>query len=253
MELGLKGRKAIVTGATRGIGRAVADILAVEGCDIAFCARTAAKVAETAADLKKHGVAVHGTALNIREVDKYRAWLQSACDALGGLDILIANVSAGAGMDDENDWTRSFETDLMGTVRAVEVCLPAMKKSEAGSIIFMSSVGAAEEYVGPTPQNTLKAALLTYAKQLSQTQFKRGIRVNCVSPGPTEFPGSLWEMTQLAKPRLHKAAVAASPMRRLGVADEIARCVVFLASPAASWVVGTDLVVDGGYSKRIQF
>jgi 3-oxoacyl-[acyl-carrier protein] reductase len=253
MDLGLGGKRAIVTGATRGIGRQVAEMLADEGCDVAFCARGGEGVEATAAAIRKRGVKAHGAVCNLRDGTAYRAWLTQACEQLGGLDILVANASAGRSNDGEPDWKRGFEVDLMGTVRAVDVAIPHLKQSGTGSIIFVDSIGATEVYVGATPQNAFKAALLTYSKQLGQTLFKSGVRVNCVSPGPTVHAGSPWEMTELASPRTHKAMLGQQPSRRFGTPDEIARCIVFLASPAAGWVVGTNLVADGGASKRVQF
>jgi NAD(P)-dependent dehydrogenase (short-subunit alcohol dehydrogenase family) len=253
MDLGLSGKKAIVTGATRGIGRRVAELLAEEGCYIAFCARGEEGLRETEAAIRGRGVKAFGGTCNLRDGESYKAWLGRAVEQLGGADILVANVSAGRSNDGEPDWKRGFDIDLMGTVRAVEAVLPVMKQAGGGSILFMDSIGATETYVGPLPQNAFKAALLTYAKQLGQAHFRNGIRVNCVSPGPVAHASSTWEMTQFSSPRTHKAMLSQQPSRRFGTPDEIAKCAVFLASPAAGWVVGTNLVADGGASKRVQF
>ena len=253
MDLNLRGRRAVVTGATRGIGRAVAELLAHEGCNVAVCARGAEDVAETVDALRRRGVEAHGAALNVRDGPGLCAWVERAGDALGGIDILVANVSAGGGMDSERNWVRNFEIDLMAAVRACEAALPRLKRSEAGAVVLVGTMAASECFAGPMAYNALKAALLTYAKQLSQVLFRRGIRVNAVSPGPTEFPGSAWEMVRVATPKLYANTVRQQPLRRMASADEIARAVVFLASPAASWVCGTNLLVDGGFSRRIPF
>ena len=253
MDLGLAGRKAIVTGATRGIGRRIAEILADEGCSVGICARGEDGVRETVAALSGRGVKATGAALNVRNAPAYKAWLQSACEELGGLDILVANISAGGGMDSERNWYRNFEIDLMSTVRGVEVTLPFLKQSSAASILVIGTMAAAETFSGPMAYNAIKAALITYAQQLSQELMKVGIRVNCLSPGPTLFDGSAWEMVQIANKKFYSGVIRQQPARRMAVVDEIARPAVFLASPAASWVSGGHLLVDGGYSKRVQF
>lgn len=253
MDIGLRGRKAIVTGATRGIGRCVAEMLAREGCDVAICARGAEGIEETLRALREFGVRADGRALNVRDGEAYRTWLAEACAALGGVDIVIANVSAGGGMDSERNWNRNFEIDLLGTVRAVDATLPWLRRSDAGSIVIMGTMAAAETFGGPMAYNAMKAALVTYSKQLSQALMPGNIRVNCVSPGPTEFEGSAWEMVRLANPRLYSGTLRQHPQRRMATAQEIANGVVFLASPAASWVTGAHLLIDGGFSKRVQF
>lgn len=253
MDLGLKGRKAIVTGGTRGIGRAVAAVLAAEGCDIATCARGEEGVRETVGELQAQGIRAFGATLNARDTDAYRSWLGRACEELGGLDILVASLSAGGGMDSERNWYRNFEIDVMGAVRAVEAVLPQLKKSDAASIVIVGTMAASETFVGPMAYNAMKAALVTYGKQLSQAVAKRGIRVNVVSPGPTIFDGSAWEMVAIANRKLHSSVIRQQPQRRMATADEIARSIVFVASPAASWMQGSHLLVDGGFSKRVQF
>jgi 3-oxoacyl-[acyl-carrier protein] reductase len=253
MDLGLSGKKAIVTGGTRGIGRAVAGLLAHEGCGVAICARGAEGVAATVEQLRATGVTAYGGVLNARDGDAMRQWIGEASDSLGGLDILVASLSAGGGMDSERNWHRNFEIDVMSTVRAVETALPHLKKSTAGSVVIIGTMAASETFVGPMAYNAMKAALVTYSKQLSQLLAKRGIRVNCVSPGPTVFEGSAWEMVQVANKKLYASTLRQQPQRRMANVEEIARSVVFVASPAASWLCGSHLLVDGGFSKRVQF
>lgn len=253
MDLGLKGRKAIITGATRGIGRRIADLLASEGCDVAFCARKADQVAEAARDLQKHRVNIHGSVVNVKEADAYKAWLESAAETLGGVDIFIPNVSAGGGMEGEKSWYRNFEIDLMGTVRGCETLMPTLEESDGGSIVFISTTAAVETFLAPMAYNAIKAALITYAKQLSQTTFRNNVRVNTVSPGPIYFEGGAWAQIRADNEAFYDSIVAQQPSGRMGSPEEVARCVVFLASPAASWVSGVNLIVDGGFTKRVQF
>ena len=253
MELGLKGRKAIVTGATRGIGRAVADTFADEGCDVGICARGGKGVASTVDALRAKGVVATGGVLNARDGAAYRDWLISACEELGGLDIFVASLSAGGGMDSERNWHRNFEIDLMSAVRGVEAVLPWLEKSGVASVVVVGTMAASETFVAPMAYNSVKAALVTWSKQLAETLAPKGIRVNCVSPGPTIFEGSNWEMVRVARSRTYASVIRQHPQRRMATAEEIARSIAFIASPAASWVVGSHLLVDGGFSKRVQF
>ena len=254
MDLGLKGKKAIVTGATKGIGRRIAELLAREGCDIAICARKADEVAEAVAALQKLGVKAYGASVNVKEGEVYKAWLVKAAEQLGGCDIFIPNVSAGGGMDaGEKNWYRNFEVDLMGAVRGCDALMPVLKQSESGAIVFIATTAAVETFIAPMAYNALKASLITYAKQLSQVVFKRNIRINVVSPGPILFDGGSWDQIRASTPDFYNATLSQQPSGRMGTPEEVARCVVFLASPAAAWVTGVNLVVDGGFTKRVQF
>ena len=184
MDLGLKGKKAIVTGATKGIGRAVVEMLAAEGVNIGLCARTAEEVTETVGTIEARGVRAVGGAVNVRDGEAYKAWLTRTVEALGGCDIFIPNVSAGGGMDSEKNWVRNFEIDVLHTVRGCELLLPHLEKSGQGSVVIIGSTNAVETFVAPMAYNAMKAALITYSKQLSQFVGRKNVRVNTVSPGP---------------------------------------------------------------------
>ena len=251
MDLGLKGKKAVVTGGTRGIGRAIAEALAAEGADVAVCARHANEVDETVAALKARGVNACGAAVDISQGEAYQAWIAAAAAELGGIDIFVANVSAGGGMG-EDAWRANFETDLLGTTRGIDAALPALKASGAGSIVVISSTAAVETFIAPQPYNAIKAALITHAKQLSQALATDGIRVNCVSPGPVYFPGGAWEYIQNNVAELYASTRAQIPRGSMGTPAEVANAVVFLASPAASLITGVNLIADGGFTKRVQ-
>ena len=253
MDLGLKGRRAIVTGATRGICRSLVEILAAEGCDIAFCARSAAEVEATAEALRAHGTKIHAGTANVKDGEAYKAWLTGAVEALGGCDIFVPGVSAGGGMDGEKSWYRAFEVDLMGCVRGFDALFPTFKAQGHGSVVFISTTAAVETFIAPMAYNAIKASLITYAKQLSQTHGKRGIRVNVVSPGPILIEGGSWDQIRQSDPAFFQSILAQQPDGRMGEAAEVARVIAFLASDAASWVTGVNLVVDGGFTKRVQF
>lgn len=253
MDLGLKGMKAAVSGGSRGIGKAIATLLAQEGCDVSICARGDDAIAKTRADIESHGVRSFGMSVQGRDGDAIRTWVRSSCEAFGGLDVLVCSLSAGGGTNEERYWYRSFEIDLMSATRAVEEAYPYLKKSKNPSILIISSMAAAETFVAPMAYNAMKAALVTWSKQLAEYYAPKGIRVNCLQPGPTMFPGSNWEMIKVARSRIYSQVLRQQPTRRMGEAEEIARSAVFLTSPAAQWVTGATLRVDGGYTNGVQF
>ena len=253
MDLGLRGKKAIVTGATKGIGRAIVDLLAAEGCDVALCARSEDEVEAAVREVKAAGVEVVGGAVNVRNADEYKAWLEKAAEELGGCDIFVPNVSAGGGMDSEKNWWKNFEIDVLHTVRGCETLMPSLEKSGHGSIVIISSTNALETFYVPMAYNAMKAALITYAKQLSQFVGKRNVRVNSVCPGPIYFEGGAWEMIKSTNAKMYEATLRAMPNGRFGGPDEVARVVAFLASPAASIVSGANVVADNGFTKRVQY
>ncbi len=253
MELGLRGKKAIVTGATKGIGRAVVELLAAEGADVGFCARTAEEVDEAVRTLRARGATALGEAVNVRDADAYRGWLERTVAGLGGCDIFIPSVSAGAGMDSEKNWVRNFEIDVLHTVRGCEALMPHLEKSGQGSIVIVGSTNAVETFAAPMAYNAMKAALITYSKQLSQFVGKKNVRVNTVSPGPIYFEGGVWEMIKGTQQKFYEWALRQIPCGRMGTPEEIARVIVFVASPAASLITGANIVADNGFTKRVQF
>lgn len=253
MDLGLQGKKAIIVGGARGIGFAVAEILAREGCDIALSARGEDSVKDAVANLSKYGTKIVGKSVNVKKGEEYAAWMEWAIDALGGVDILIPLSSAGGGMGSEKYWYNAFETDVMGPVRAVEAVIPKMIEQQSGSIVLIGSTSVLEAMGGPQAYNAMKASLLTYGKQLALFHGKDGVRVNIVSPGPIEFEGGNWDMIKGTMEKFYNSQLRQQPSGRLGQPQEVARAIVFLASEAASWCNGSHLVVDGGFTNRTHF
>jgi 3-oxoacyl-[acyl-carrier protein] reductase len=253
MDLGLRGKKAIVTGATRGIGRAIVEQLAAEGCDIGFCARNEDEVIETRTALGARGVTAVGAVVNVRDGDAYKAWLDKTAAELGGCDIFVPNVSAGGGMDSEKNWWKSFEIDVLHTVRGCEALMEKLKASGQGAIVIISSTNAIEVFGGPMAYNAMKAGLINYAKQLSSFVGKNNVRVNTVSPGPIYFEGGAWEMIKGTNQKFYDSTVRQIPCGRMGTPEEVARVVAFLASPAASLVTGANVVADNGYTKGVRY
>lgn len=253
MDLGLNGLRAIVTGGTKGIGRAICETLAREGTDVAFCARNADDVAATEAALKAAGARAFGKALDIGDAAALQAWVGEAAGALGGLDIVVANVSALAIGADEESWKRGFEIDMMGCVRLVQAAMPYLEKSKAASIVSISSVSGREVDFAAGPYGAFKAALIHYTQGLAYQLAAKGIRANTVSPGNTYFEGGVWNQIKDGNPELYATALALNPTGRMGTPQEMANAVAFLASPAASFVTGTNMVVDGALTRGVQF
>jgi 3-oxoacyl-[acyl-carrier protein] reductase len=253
MDLGLKGKKALVTGGTRGIGRAICEQLAEEGCDVALCARSAGPVAETVAALERKGVRAWGGAVDVVDLAALKSWVGEAANTLGGVDIFVANVSALAQGMDENAWRKGFEIDVMATVFGCEAALPFLEKSSAGAIIVVGSTAMAEVY-GPTRSYAaVKATLLPYVKGLARNLAAKNVRANVVSPGNVYFKGGVWNIVEERNPEMFKATLARNPTGRMGTPQEVADAVVFLASPRASFITGANLIIDGALTQRVQF
>ena len=247
MDLQLKGLKALITGGSKGIGHRCAKALVAEGAQVSICARTAADVEAVATEL-----GVHGAAVDVSDKAGLEAWVAERADAMGGIDIVIANVSALAVNDDEDAWQAGFNTDMMHSVRLVNAAMPWLVASDAASITLVSSVSGREiDFTGPA-YGAFKAALVHYAQGLAYKLAPMGIRANTVSPGNTYFAGGIWETIENGNPDLFATALGLNPMGRMATPEEIARGVVFLASPASSFTSGTNLVIDGALTKGVQ-
>ena len=252
MDLGLRGLKALVTGGTKGIGRAIAETLAAEGCDMAICARNPKEVAATVPALETRGVRATGAAVDVSDGPMLKAWVAEAAAALHGLDIIVANVSAMAVSDDEESWSKGFCTDMMGTVRLVDAAMPFLLASKAGAIVTISSVSGREIDFAAGPYGVFKAAIVHYTQGLANQLAAQGVRANTVSPGNTYFEGGVWNQIEHGNPGLYKMALDMNPTGRMGTPQEMANAVVFLSSPAASFITGTNLLVDGALTKGVQ-
>jgi 3-oxoacyl-[acyl-carrier protein] reductase len=252
VDLGLSGKRALVTGGTKGIGRAIAEVLAEEGCAVALCARDSAEVAAAVTALQGRGAAATGRALDVADSPALRAWIADAAGELGGLDIIVPNVSALAVGGDEAAWRAGFAVDIMGTVAAVDAAMPFLEASEAASICIISSVSGREIDFAAGPYGAFKSALIHYAQGLAYQLAPKGIRANSVSPGNTYFEGGVWPRIERDAPGLFAEAMRLNPMGRMGRPEEMARAVAFLVSPAASFISGANLVVDGALTRGVQ-
>lgn len=250
MDLGLKGARVVVTGASRGIGRATAQVFADEGADLAVCARTAEPLEQAAGELRAAGGRVAASAVDVADPGALRGFLDAAADELGGIDVLVSNVSAGSSAP----WQTSFDTDVMPFVHMTEHARPHLAASALGGAVVLVSTTSALHVArpsGPKPYGPVKAALNHYAASLARTLPAEGIRVNTVSPGPIEFPGGGWARRRESDPEFYTEIRDAIPAGRLGRPEEVARAIAFLASPVSAFTSGANLVVDGGFLDRV--
>jgi NAD(P)-dependent dehydrogenase (short-subunit alcohol dehydrogenase family) len=253
MNLGIEKKVAIITGATRGIGRAIAEAFANEGSAVAFCARNAADILETEKSLTAKGVKAKGTVLDVGDAKALRAWVDDTAKEFGSIDMAVANVSAFAIPDEDASWETSYRTDLMGTVNLCKAVIPYLEKSDIKSLLAVSSVSGIEADFTSGPYGTFKAAIICYMSGLSVSLADRGIRANTVSPGNTYFPGGVWKSIEDGNPDLFKFVMGQNPTGRMGTPEEVANGVVFLSSQASSRTSGTNLIIDGAYTKGVQF
>lgn len=256
MDLGLKGRNAVILGGTRGIGRAIADTLAGEGANVAVCARNADQVAEAVAALKAKGVNATGGSVDVTDGPALQAWVKKAGEELGGIDVLVSNAGAMAQGNGTDAWRRNFEVDVLGAVNAFEAAEPFLKRAAEArgdaSFVLIASVSAAvadrADSYGP-----VKASLIHMAKGLAREHAPIGLRVNVVSPGMVYFEGGVWHMVETQMPDFFKQQLKRNPTGRCATPQEIADAAVFLASPKSSYTTGVNLLVDGAISNRVNF
>ena len=245
MNIELQGRNAIVAGGSRGIGRSIALAFAGVGANVSICARGEGALRATESELKAFGHKVHAVPCDLGDGPAVTAYVNSAAEALGGIDILVNNASGFGASDDEAGWAASINVDLMASVRASYAALPHLGKSK-GTIIHISSIAGLAPSARTPPYGAVKAALIQYTLTQAAQLAAKHIRVNCIAPGSVEFPGGTWEQRKTSHPKLYNAVLNSIHFGRLGTPEEIANVALFLASDAASWVTGQTIAVDGG-------
>lgn len=246
MELGLKGKGVIVTGASKGIGRAIALEFAREGAHVAICARGAEALEKTRAEIAALGVTAHAASCDVGNGEALAAFLDGAHAALGRVDVLVNNPSGFGVTDNEEGWAASLSVDMMAAVRATWKVVPWLEAQGGGAIIHISSISGLEASLpGVAAYAAVKAALISHSKSMAMELAPKGIRVNCVAPGSIDFPDGFWDNVHKGNKAFYDGVVATIPFGRMGRPEEVANAVVFLASPKASWVSGVMLPVDG--------
>jgi 3-oxoacyl-[acyl-carrier protein] reductase len=254
MDLELTGRRALVTGATRGLGRAIAERLADEGCALAICARDGREVRGAVEALRARGVTVHGGAADVTDAQELERFVAEAAEALGGLDLLVANAGGAAGgprLEDASadDWRTTFDLNVVHAAVAARAVVPLMRAAGGGAMVFIASISGTR----PQPRAqyaAAKAAEIHLAASLGRELGPDGIRVNAVSPGSILFPGGGWDQRRTSDPEAFAQWVRAEfPHGRLGTAEEVADVACFLLSARASWISGSNVIVDGAQNQ----
>lgn len=255
MDLQLTGKRALITAGHKGIGYRVAHRLLEEGAAVAICCRRQDAL-DAALDTLGLIGEVTGAVCDVADPDALREWVVWSAGVLGGIDICIGNASAsGQHGDGPAPWRASFDVDILGTAMFFEAAKPYLVESPAASIVQIATITAIEHHDVPINPSygASKAATINLVAQIAQRWGPEGIRANTVSPGPTFVEGGRWDDIRSRRPEIYERDRLMHPMQRMGTDDEIADVVVFLASPRASWVNGANVVVDGGYTKRVGF
>ena len=255
MNFELSGKRAIVTGGSRGIGNAVIDNLTSEGVHVATCARGQQALIQANQYWQKNKATVYAECVDVTDKVAFAQWFNNAVEQLGGLDILISNVTTRIDSTGLTRWQETFEVDLLQHIHATELALPHLKNGKQPAIVYVASIASimTANMSTETEYGSMKAALVSYATQLANQLGEQGIRVNLVSPGPVHHQQGFWEVVKQQQPELFAKASAVSVFNRMGTPTEIANAITFLACPLASNITAANLRVDGGAIKTVNF
>jgi 3-oxoacyl-[acyl-carrier protein] reductase len=246
MQISLAGKRAVVAGGSRGIGRSIALAFAAAGAAVSICARGQAALDATKNEISTHGVKAHAGMCDLADKDAIAAYIAAAAQALGGINILVNNASGFGASDDEAGWAKSIDIDVMATVRASHAAVPLIEQAGGGAILNISSISGYRASGRTAPYAAVKAAVINYTMSQALALASKKIRVNAIAPGSIEFPGGTWEKRKTSDPNLYNAIMRSIPWGRLGTPEEVANAALFLCSDAATWVTGQTLTVDGG-------
>lgn len=250
MQISLKGKRAVVTGGSRGIGRSIALTFAGAGAAVSICARGQTALDATMHEIVAHGVKAHAGICDLADKDAIASYIAAAAESFGGIDILVNNASGFGASDDEAGWAKSIDIDVMATVRASHAAVPLIERAGGGAVLNISSISAYRGSARTAPYAAVKAAVINYTMSQAIALAAKKIRVNAIAPGSIEFPGGMWEKRKTTDPELYDAILRSIPWGRLGTPDEVANAALFLCSDAATWVTGQTLSVDGGQFLR---
>ena len=245
MKIEFPGKRVVVTGGSRGIGRAIALGFATGGASVSICARSEGALRETEREIAARGVASHAAVCDVADANALAAYVESAAGALGGMDVLVNNASGFGRSDDEAGWALSLNVDLLASVRASRAALPWLER-QGGSIVNISSISGFRASTRTPPYAAVKAAMIQYTMTQALQHAGKRIRVNCIAPGSIEFPGGVWDQARQHNPQLYQRTLGSIPFGRMGSAEEVAEVALFLASDSARWVTGQTICVDGG-------
>jgi len=256
LDLHLKGKSAIVTGGTRGIGRAIAECFAEEGANVAICARKTGEVDEAVRALQAKGVTAFGQVVDIADGPALQAFVRAAAEALGGLDVLVSNASALVQGNAEADWRAMFEVDMLGAVRTWEAARPlltaAAQKTGDAAFLIISSVSSVNADA-PSSYGAIKAALIHFAKGVARQNAPAKVRCNVVSPGTVYFDDGVWGNVKKNMPGFFDQMIKRNPTGRMATPQEVAAATVFLASPRSAFTTGINMLVDGAITTRANY
>ncbi len=255
MDLGLEGARAVISGGSQGIGLAVAKELLREGVSVCIAARRGEVVEAAVAELSKIGTA-SGQVCDVSDYEATKKWMQDAAEQMGGIDIVVHNATAsGQPPGGPEPWRKNFEIDVLGMVGMSEGAQPFLEASDRAALIQIASITGIEHHDVPISASygAMKAASIRHMAHLAQQWGPKGIRANTVAPGPIFIEGGAWDNIKEHATALYERDRDQHPAKRLGTAEEVARVVAFLASPAASWVNGANVRVDGAFTRGVDF
>jgi 3-oxoacyl-[acyl-carrier protein] reductase len=248
MQLTFKGKRVVVAGGSKGIGRAIAVGFAASGAAVSVCARGQAALDSARAEIEAKGVKAHAASCDLADGAAIARYVKEATEALGGLDILVNNASGFGLADDEAGWAAGLNVDVMATVRASHAAIPHLEKAGGGVILNISSISGYGASARSAPYAAVKAALINYTMSQAVMLAPKKVRVNAIAPGSIEFPGGTWEDRKTSNPALYNTILKSIPWGRLGSPEEVANVALFLCSDFSRWVTGQTVIVDGGQS-----